>query len=177
MQNPLEYTAFDRSEDLSIAAKVYNVTSGSAVIDSTVALSHVVNGSYFANFQSDDAKDYIINIQPYTDSNYTASNTNYTPASLAIKARNVLFKYNTALSNFTFPLYDSSGSLVTGQTVTATRSLDGAAFAACANSVSELASGLYTIDLAASDMSADEVVLKFAASGARTQIVSIFTDV
>src|SRR4051812_29093207 len=52
---------------------------------------------------------------------------------------------NTAYSNFMFRMTDSTDhvSPKTGLTVTAQRSLDGAAFGACANAVSEVASGWY----------------------------------
>lgn len=75
---------------------------------------------------------------------------------------------NTALDNFTFFMTDSSDHVSgkTGLTVTATRSLDGAAFAACANAVTELSNGWYVIDLAAADMNGDFVALKFTATGA-----------
>jgi hypothetical protein len=176
MQYPLEYTAYDGNGTLSVAAKVYNITDGTAAIDSTVAMTHVINGSYFGLFQATDTKDYLVNLQPYTDGTYASANTTYASNCILIKTRGTIFKKNTAYTAFTFPLYDTDGALVTGQTVTATRSLDGAAFAACANSVSEVASGLYKIDLAAADLNATGVTLKFTASGARAQIVSIFTE-
>ncbi len=75
---------------------------------------------------------------------------------------------NTALSGFTFFMADSSDHVSgkTGLTVTAQRSLDGAAFGACANSVSEIGSGWYKIDLAAADLNGNVVALKFTATGA-----------
>jgi hypothetical protein len=85
---------------------------------------------------------------------------------------------NAALSGFTFPLFSSSDhhTPTTGLTVTATRSLDGAAFAACANSVSELSNGLYKIDLAAADLNGNVVCLKFTATGADAQLITLVTQ-
>ena len=82
---------------------------------------------------------------------------------------------NTAYSNFLFVMYDTSGVATTGLTITATRSLDGAAFAACANSATELTSGTYAINLDATDLNADEVMLRFAATGAADTFIKIKT--
>jgi len=85
---------------------------------------------------------------------------------------------NTALAGFPFKLVSSSDHVtaVTGATVTATRSLDGAAFAACANSASEVASGWYKIDLAAGDLNGNTVALRFTASGADAREFVIVTQ-
>lgn len=76
-------------------------------------------------------------------------------------------KKNTALSNFTFVMLNTSGNPQTGLTVSPTRSIDGAAFAACANSVTELANGWYTINLAAADLNGTNIALRFTAAAAR----------
>lgn len=73
---------------------------------------------------------------------------------------------NTALLNFPFAMRDSQGAGVTGLTVTAERSLDGGAFAACANAVAEIGNGYYKINLDAADLNGDTVILRFTASGA-----------
>ena len=51
---------------------------------------------------------------------------------------------NVALNNFTFLMIDSTNHYApkTGVSITAERSIDGAAFAACANAATELASGM-----------------------------------
>ena len=84
-------------------------------------------------------------------------------------------KKNTALNNFEFAMYDSAGDPKTGETVTAERSIDGAAFGACANSVVEVASGAYKINLATTDLNGDVVTFKFTSAGAKTQMVTIVT--
>jgi hypothetical protein len=68
-------------------------------------------------------------------------------------------------------------SAKTGLTVTATRSIDGASFAACANSVSEVANGIYKINLANTDLNGDTIVLRFTASGADDRLITIVTEV
>jgi hypothetical protein len=82
---------------------------------------------------------------------------------------------NTALANFPFLMVDSTDH-VTGKaslTITATRSIDGGAFAACANAASEVANGLYKINLAASDLNGDTIVLRFTAAGADPRVILI----
>lgn len=87
------------------------------------------------------------------------------------------FKKNTAKSGFTFFMADSADHVTgkTGLNVTATRSLDGAAFDACANNVAEISGGFYKIDLAATDLNGDIVVLKFSANGADVTAFTIAT--
>jgi len=64
----------------------------------------------------------------------------------------------------------------TGATVTATRSIDGAAFGSCANSVSEISGGFYKITLAAADVNGTAIALNFAATGADTRAITVFTQ-
>lgn len=85
---------------------------------------------------------------------------------------------NTALSNFEFVMIDSSDHVSgkTGLTVTAQRSIDGGAFAACANSVNEVSAGVYKINLSAADLNGDVVTLKFTATGADTTWITVKTE-
>lgn len=85
---------------------------------------------------------------------------------------------NTALANFPFFMVDSADHISgkTGLTVTAERRLDNGSFAACANAASEVSDGWYTIDLAATDMNANTVALKFTATGADARMITIVTQ-
>jgi hypothetical protein len=85
---------------------------------------------------------------------------------------------NTALSGFTFLMVEDGDHVTpaTGLTVTATRSLDGAAFGACANAVSEISNGFYKIDLAAGDLNGNCVALKFSATGADQRSMTLVTQ-
>jgi len=86
-------------------------------------------------------------------------------------------KKNTSFSAFPFTMYDSTTHLpLAGLTVTAERSIDGGAFAACSNAVAEVSAGGYKIDLSAADLNGDSVKLKFTATGADQQDVSIVTQ-
>lgn len=85
---------------------------------------------------------------------------------------------NTALNNFEFLLVDSTDHVTpkTLQTVTATRSIDGAAFGACANAVAEVSSGIYKINLAASDLNGDVITFRFTAAAADDRLITIKTN-
>lgn len=87
-------------------------------------------------------------------------------------------KKNTALTAFTFFMADAADHVSgkTGLTVTAQRSIDGAAFGACANAVSEISAGLYKITLAAADLNGDVIALKFTGTGADQTTVIIVTE-
>jgi hypothetical protein len=78
---------------------------------------------------------------------------------------------------FPFVMLDSTTRLPkTGLTVTATRSLDGAAFGACANAVAEISSGWYKITLATTDTNATVIALRLAATGAVDTDLTIYTQ-
>lgn len=77
-------------------------------------------------------------------------------------------KKNASVANFPFKMISSTDHVTakTGLTITAQRSLDGAAFASCANSATEVANGWYVIALAATDTNADMGIFLFTATGA-----------
>jgi hypothetical protein len=78
----------------------------------------------------------------------------------------------------TFFMVDSTDDKTgkTGLTVTATRSIDSAAFGACANAVTEIASGFYKIVLANADVNGDFITLLFTAAGANARTISFKTS-
>lgn len=96
----------------------------------------------------------------------------------ALPAAPMQVKKNQALNNLAFLMLSSTDHVTpkTGLTVTAQRSLDGAAFGSCANSVTELSNGIYTINLAAGDMNANVITLLFTATGADARYVTIVTQ-
>lgn len=86
-------------------------------------------------------------------------------------------KKNTTKNNYAFYMTDSTTHAAkTGVTVTAQRSIDGAAFAACANSPAELSNGCYKINLAAGDLNGDVIILRFTGTGADDRIHTILTS-
>lgn len=81
-----------------------------------------------------------------------------------------------------FPLLDADGDLVTGGAADSgdtERSIDGGTFADCSNEMTEVAtaSGMYYIDLNASEMNGDCICLiaKTAAAGTKTTPIVIYT--
>lgn len=87
-------------------------------------------------------------------------------------------KKNVQLASFPFVMFDATDHVTpkTGLTVTAQRSIDGAAFAACANAVAEVSNGAYKITLAASDLNGTNILLKFTATGADPRHILIVTQ-
>ena len=90
-----------------------------------------------------------------------------------IPRKNVAFR-------LTVPILDADGDLVTGaSSLDSEVSLDGAAFADCTNEATEIGStGIYYLDLTASEMNADTVVVqvKTATSGAKTSVIVMYPE-
>lgn len=80
---------------------------------------------------------------------------------------------NTELAAFPFFMrdIDNPGTGKEGLTITATRSINGAAFAACTNSVNEIGDGWYRITLSAADLNGTTIALNFD-GGATAQITA-----
>ena len=79
----------------------------------------------------------------------------------------------------TFPILDADGDLVTGATgLDSEVSKDGGTFADCTNEATEIAtsSGVYYLDLTATEMNADTVavIVKTSSSGAKTTVLVIY---
>lgn len=86
------------------------------------------------------------------------------------------FKKNT-IFDISFPMTDSTTHLPkTGLTVTANRSIDGGAFGACANAVTEIGSGFYNITLAATDTNGNAIVYLFTAATADDRGLEVITQ-
>ena len=84
---------------------------------------------------------------------------------------------NSAFTNFQFLMYQTDHvTPATNLTVTAEISKDGGAFSSCASSVSEISSGLYKINLTATEMNADIISLKFTGTSADQRTITMVTD-
>lgn len=84
---------------------------------------------------------------------------------------------NVALSKFTFLMTDSTNhNPATGLTVSGSVRKDGGSSASLTDSVTELANGLYEVDLSATEMDAAVVTLRFTATGADDLAVTLLTD-
>lgn len=86
-------------------------------------------------------------------------------------------KKGAQLTAFSFTMTDSTtGDEKTGLTVTSQIAKDGGTFASTTNSVTEMANGWYKITLTATEMNADQVALRFSATGAVTKDVLLVTQ-
>ena len=85
---------------------------------------------------------------------------------------------NVALANFEFLMVLSSDDVTPGLglTVTGEVSIDGAAFTALTNAITEISEGFYKVNLAAADLNGDVIGLKFnAALANQTSMVFLTT--
>lgn len=82
---------------------------------------------------------------------------------------------NVALDDFQFFMVLSSDHVTggTGLTVTAQRSIDGGAFGNASNAVVEIGSGVYKIDMSASDLNGDTICWRFTATTADARIITM----
>lgn len=94
--------------------------------------------------------------------NVTGTVAGVTPAS-ATSINATRYQKNTGSQKVFFTLVDSTDHVTrkTGITVTATRSLDGAAFGSATGTVTEIASGVYYLTPSAGDINADDVIYRF----------------
>ena len=85
---------------------------------------------------------------------------------------------NQALSNFHFLMTDSTThNPVTGKSVTVTRLLDGGSFGAgTIGSATEVANGMYRVDIPAADLNGNVVTLRMTASGCDDLFVTLTPD-
>lgn len=96
-------------------------------------------------------------------------------AGVTLVTGQLFIKKNTS-QVFPFVMVNSSGVPTTGLTVTATRSIDGAAFGACSNAVTEVSNGWYKITLSASDTNGTAIAIRFTATGASDRNVTVYTQ-
>lgn len=83
-----------------------------------------------------------------------------------------------ALTKFQFEMTDSTNhNPATGLTVTGTISKDGGAYASISpDSITEVSNGMYEVDLSATEMNANNVSLRFTATGADDLNITLRTD-
>lgn len=86
------------------------------------------------------------------------------------------YKKGAAVTAFMFYMALTDGSPGTGLTVAAEISKDGGAFAGVAGAVTEVSDGWYEHDLTGTEMTADEIALKYTATGAAQRNIKIRTQ-
>lgn len=83
---------------------------------------------------------------------------------------------NTALAKFTFLMTDSTNhNPAAGLTVSGTVRQDAGSAASITDSVTELANGLYEVDLSSGEMNGNVVTLRFTATGADDLTITLLT--
>ncbi len=143
-----------------------------ANLDATVS-SRLASGSYSAPPSAASIRSEIDNNSTKLD---VAVSTRL--ASSGVSAVLNTIRKNAARNNYMFKMVDATdlNTAETGLSVTATRSIDGGSFSACANSVSEVANGWYKINLAQADLNGDVIVLRMTATGAAPHEAVLFTQ-
>jgi len=88
-------------------------------------------------------------------------------------------KQNTTVNGFMFVMTDSTTHAPKpglGAGVTPLRAIDGGSFSATTNAVTEIANGVYTINLSAADTNGAKIMLNFQATGADALNIEIVTQ-
>lgn len=149
----------------SVSGAVGSVTGLTASnLDATVS-SRLASASYTAPD----------NTRP---TNFTSLSINGSGQVDLIPATRPGVRKNTALAKFEFLLTDSTNHApLTGATVTVTRSIDGGAFAAGTLSVvTEISTGIYSVDFGAGDLNGTVITLLATATGADNKYITFKTD-
>jgi len=104
-----------------------------------------------------------------TDSTAIKAKTDNLPSGIA---------KNIALTDFNVFMVLSSDHVTaaTSKTITCTISKDGGAFASATNPVTELASGLYKIDLTQPEMNAGVIILRFTNVDCDDRVITVYTS-
>jgi hypothetical protein len=154
--------------DTEVATLVTNIATILAAVDTEVA--SILTAANAIKVTTDK---FVFTVANQVDANALAvgDKTGYT---LTADFR---IKKNTALAGFPFPMKDVAGALVTGATVTTTRSINAGAFAAATNSAAEITgTGIYKYDFSAADLNGDTICFKFAAPGCVDRYVTVVTQ-
>ena len=134
--------------------------------------------NYAPNTVIPDAMGTAAGLHATTDGKVDAVQTDTTAIKAKTDALPSGIAKNVALSGFnTFMVLSSDHvSAAIGKTVTGTISKDGGTFNALTNSVTEIGSGMYKVDVTQSEMDADVVTLKFVAADCDARIITIYTS-
>lgn len=173
----------------AIGAQMLNANTGAAFAGAvTVSVTGdagvQATGSVGAGACTNEGNGYFTYRPAQAETNYdlaafTFVGTNAVPVTVQVFTDDPEgFQKNTAFSNFEFFMTDALDHVtgLTGLTVAAYKSIDGAAFALCTNVAVEVASGIYSINLSAADLNGDFITFRFQAAGADTTFISVKTE-
>lgn len=108
------------------------------------------------------------------------ANVNTALAQLGVNVVSVVDAYipvkkNVAIPKFTFYLELDAGGPATSKTVTVQVSKDGGSFGTVSDTVTEIGSGFYEVDLSATEMNADVVAFKATATATKQRNITFLT--
>lgn len=149
--------------------------------------THISNGNYYAVFDATDTDTVgsgAIVVQVFgalaVRHNFTVLPATVYDAFIAGTAGMPIasgIKKNQALTKFTFLMTDSTNhNPATGLTVSGYVSKDGGTLSAITDTVTEIANGYYEVDLSSTEMNANNVSLRFTATGADDLAITLRTD-
>lgn len=74
------------ADDLDVAAEIYDVSTGTPVLETTTAMTVVASGrfTYFGSFTADPDKKYVVVKSVFTDNTFATLDTNYMSGSDAV---------------------------------------------------------------------------------------------
>lgn len=152
------------------------IVSGGAITTSSGAVSTVTTTTTATNLtNAPTAGDFTSTMKASITTAATAATPTVTVGTVAGAASNI--KKDQALPGFTFLMTDSTAHTPkTGLTITGQASLNGGTLGSLTNSATEIGNGIYTINLAAADLNANTVLLRFTASSADDRDILIITQ-
>lgn len=163
--------------------------NGTAVTAATGGIPDVNVKNWNNHLAKSDANNYPeVDVEDVVGSTATNLNvtypTNFSSLSIdgsgrvTIVPSQITVKKNVLLNGFTFPMFSATApnSLASGLSVTSQRSIDGGTIASTANAVTAVGSGIYSINLAASDLNGNTITFIFTATGALDSAVTIETQ-
>lgn len=112
-QMPISYQAGNQNPFLFVRAKVYDVSTGSAVFLTNVNLVETVNGLYCGSYPSTSTKSYLTIAVVYTNGTYSTIDLGWGPAAQCYRTQDA--PLNTFLLNY--GTYDQSTSLYVGASI------------------------------------------------------------
>lgn len=98
-----EYTAGDLDAALFVAMKVYDLTSGTPVLDATVGMTHVFGGMYTASHIFAADKVYLVHKAVYTTGSYAVFSNKYSPGSESLRTSTLEDDVDLAIARIGVP--------------------------------------------------------------------------
>lgn len=102
-----DYPTFDQMSGLFVRASIYEVTTGSPVLVTTVPMSEVQDGFYVGNFSGLSGKSYLVISLVYTDGTFSTIDINRPPNADCYKSNDAPITF----ACFNYGVYDQNAGL------------------------------------------------------------------